>query len=298
MKRVAILFVCLALFGASVFWIITIPKKTDPREIAGLQPDLEQGAAVFIAGGCASCHAAEKAEGEAKLILTGGRAFPSDFGTFYAPNISRDLENGIGHWSAIDLVNAMRHGTSPKGKHYFPAFPYGAYKNATLQDIVSLFAYLMTLPAASDQNRPHDVKFPFDYRRSLGGWKFLFQKSDWVLENTPTPEIERGRYLVEALGHCGECHTPRSALGGLDLSRWLGGAANPAGKGEVPNITPGKLNWSDADILAYFTTGFTPDFDTVGGHMVDVVDNLSMMPQADLNAIIAYLNAVPAVTGK
>lgn len=296
MKYLTLIFASLALAGSGVFWVVTAPKTTDPQELAGLTPDVAQGALVFKAGGCASCHAATKAEGDERLVLTGGRAFPSDFGTFYAPNISPDPENGIGNWSEIDLVNAMRHGTSPDGKHYFPAFPYGAYANATLQDMVSLFAYLGTLPPTPDASRPHDVSFPFNIRRSLGGWKLLFQPKGWVLENAGTPEIERGRYLVEALGHCGECHTPRNALGGLQLSRWLGGAPNPSGKGQVPNITSAALDWSDADILAYFTTGFTPDFDTVGGHMVDVVDNLSALPASDLNAIIAYLNAVPVVS--
>lgn len=295
MKKLAIIMVCLALFGLGIFWVVTIPKTGDPGELAGLVPDLEQGAAVFTIGGCASCHAAENAKGDAKLILAGGRAFASDFGTFYAPNISPDPDVGIGNWTPIDLLNAMRYGTSPGGKHYFPAFPYSAYAHATTQDIVSLFAYLKTLPASATENRAHEVGFPFNIRRSLGGWKLLFQPKGWALKDAATPEIERGRYLVEALGHCGECHTPRNALGGLQISRWLGGAPNPSGKGNIPNITTAKLDWIDSDVLAYFTTGFTPDFDTVGGHMVDVVENLSAMPEAELIAIIAYLRAVPAV---
>lgn len=116
-----------------------------------------------------------------------------------------------------------------------------------------------------------------------------------MLTVAETPELERGRYLVEALGHCAECHTPRNILGGLQTSRWLAGAPNPTGKGRVPNITPAKLKWSDADILYYFTTGFTPDFDTVGGLMVEVVENLAQMPRDDLVAIIAYLRAIPPV---
>jgi mono/diheme cytochrome c family protein len=107
--------------------------------------------------------------------------------------------------------------------------------------------------------------------------------------------LERGRYLVEALGHCGECHTPRNAFGGLIKSRWLAGAPNPSGRGTIPNITPAKLDWSDGDLKTYFTSGFKPDFDTVGGHMADVIENLKLMPETDLQAIIAYLRAVPAV---
>ena len=292
--RFLVMFVALCVIGFGVFWIVTKPQTTDPSALAGITPDLARGQAVFIAGGCASCHSAEGATDEARLELTGGQAFPSDFGTFYAPNISPDPETGIGGWTALDLVNAMKHGTSPQGANYYPAFPYATYTHATLEDIVSLHEYLMTLPAERWVNRPHDMMFPFNIRFSLGGWKYLFLRDDWVIGDAPTPELERGRYLVEALGHCGECHTPRNKLGGMDRTRWLAGAPNPSGKGSIPNITPAKLNWSENDLMTYFTSGFTPDFDTVGGHMTEVVENLKQMPESDLLAIIAYLKAVPA----
>jgi len=126
----------LTLAGAAL--IVTAPKRVNPDEIAGLELDLEVGAQVFLAGRCASCHSAPNATRETRLQLAGGRAFPSDFGTFYAPNISPDPEAGIGSWSALDLANAMRHGASPGGRHYYPAFPYGSYGRVSLQDIVSL----------------------------------------------------------------------------------------------------------------------------------------------------------------
>ncbi len=284
----------LALASAAAL-IVTAPIRVNPDEIAGLELDLEVGAQVFLNGGCASCHSAPNATRKTRLQLAGGREFPSDFGTFYAPNISPDPEVGIGKWSALDLANAMRHGTSPDGQHYYPVFPYGSYGRVSLQDIVSLHGYIMTLPAMPNEDRKHDVRFPFNIRASLGGWKLLFKSTDWVLKEAATPELQRGRYLVEALGHCTECHTPRNFLGGLKKSKWLAGALNPTGKGRVPNITAAKLKWSDADILYYFTTGFKPDFDTVGGLMAEVVENLAQMPEDDLKAIIAYLRAVPAV---
>ena len=110
-----------------------------------------------------------------------------------------------------------------------------------------------------------------------------------------TPEQERGRYLAEGLAHCGECHTPRNAAGGLLPKRWLAGAPNPDGKGQIPNITPAELTWSQADLVEYFTSGFTPDYDTAGGQMAHVVANLAKLPQADREAIAAYLQAVPPV---
>lgn len=294
MKRLILILVALVIAGAAGL-IITAPKRLDADALAGLEPDINAGALVFLAAGCASCHSAPQATGDARFLLTGGRAFPSDFGTFYAPNISSDPNTGIGSWSALDLANAMRFGTSPDGQHYFPVFPYGTYSRTSLQDIVSLYAYLRTLPPDQTTNKPHDVGFPFNIRASLGGWKIFFFSNSWVLKDAPTPQLERGRYLVEALGHCTECHTARNALGGLKISKWLGGAPNPTGKGTVPNITPAKLDWSDADLVNYFKTGFTPDFDTAGGLMVEVIENLSGLPDSDLQAIVAYLRAIPAV---
>lgn len=287
--------IVLAMIGLGVFWYLTLPKSTDPVELAGLEGDPVAGEMVFNAAGCVSCHAAPDAEGEAKLELAGGRSFISDFGTFYAPNISQDPVAGIGNWETLDLVNALKHGVSPSGEHFYPAFPYTTYTHADLQDMVSLAAYMKTLPASETPSKPHDVGFPFNIRRTLGIWQLMFMTDSWVLQDAPTPEVERGRYLVEALGHCGECHTPRNLLGGLQMSKWLGGGPNPSGQGTIPNITPGGLDWSAADIQNYLTTGFTPDFDTVGGEMVDVVDNLSKLPEEDVAAIVAYLKAVPAV---
>ena len=286
--------VALALAGAAFLWM-TAPKKIGPEALAGLEADVEHGARVFLQGGCASCHSAPDATRETRFVLAGGRRFDSPFGTFVAPNISPHPEAGIGDWQPVDLVNAMRFGTSPDGAHYYPVFPYTAYQNATGQDIVSLFAYLQTLPPDPTPSAKHDVSFPFNIRLGLGAWKLLFLRPGWVLENPPSPEAERGRYLVEALGHCGECHTARNALGALDRSRWLAGAPNPVGKGRIPNITPAKLDWSDLDLMTYFKQGFTPDFDTVGGSMAEVVENLSELPDEDLKAIIAYLRAIPGV---
>ncbi len=295
MKRAVTFFAALAIAGAAVFWWITRPQMADAAVLQGLEPDLAAGEQIFYAGGCASCHAAPEAKDEAKLLLTGGQGFPSPFGTFFAPNISPHPEAGIGGWTALDLWNAMHHGTSPEGAHYFPAFPYGSYVKTTAQDVVSLHAYLQTLPASDAASKPHDVGFPFNIRRSLGGWKLLFLRDDWVVTGDLTEQEQRGRYLAEALGHCGECHTPRNPLGGLKLAGWLSGAPNPTGKGTIPNITPGKLKWSEADIVEYLTSGFTPEFDTAGGHMVNVIENTAKLPASDREAIAAYLKKVPAV---
>ena len=292
MLRLLALSCLLALAGFAVFWVVTKPRPLPAEAFANLSGDATRGETVFWAGGCASCHSGENAEGDARMILAGGRAFATDFGTFYAPNISPS-DAGIKDWSVADLGNAMMRGVSPKGQHYYPAFPYTSYVKATPQDVADLHAFMQTLPADDTANRDHDVGFPFSIRRVLGGWKFLFFKEDWVMADLPSPDLERGRYLVEALGHCAECHTERNALGGLNRSKWLAGAAAPHGPGRIPALTPDALDWSDLDIASYLTTGFTPEFDSAGGEMAEVVQNMAHLPKADIEAMVAYLNALP-----
>jgi mono/diheme cytochrome c family protein len=290
MRGVVKLLAAVAVIGAGVGLWLTAPDRVDPERFSTLTGDAARGATIFTAAGCASCHHEPKAED--KLILTGGMAFPSDFGTFYAPNISPDPDQGIGGWSVEDLANAVTRGVSPKGQHYYPAFPYTSYAKMKDQDLVDLHAYLQTIPASATPSKPHDVGFPFNIRRSLGGWKFLFFSEDWVTE--ANAEQERGRYLVEALAHCAECHTPRNALGGLDKSRWMAGAPNPSGQGTIPALTPDKLDWSAEDIAYYLESGFTPDYDSVGGHMAEVVDNFAKLSAEDRTAVAAYVKALTA----
>ncbi|THD83195.1 c-type cytochrome [Aliigemmobacter aestuarii] len=295
MRRFLLFGVAMLCGGFAAFWLLTQPSPLPPSVVAGLSGDATRGEAVFHAAGCASCHMAPAAEGEAKLVLAGGQRFASPFGTFIAPNISPDPTHGIGGWSLEEFANAVMAGVSPEGAHYFPAFPYAAYGKAEPQDIADLKAFMDGLPPSASPSQPHEVPFPFNIRRSLGGWKMLFGTGDWVVTGDLTEAETRGRYLAEALGHCGECHTPRNALGGLDRSRWLAGAPNPDGRGRTPNITPAALNWSEADIVAYLTSGFTPEYDSVGGHMAHVVDNFARLPEADRQAVAAYLKRVPPV---
>ena len=294
MRRLITGLIVLAVLGLGVFWVVTTPQPRDMGPYAGLTGDVDHGAQVFWASGCASCHMAPKAEGDAELVLSGGQAFATQFGTFYAPNVSTDTDQGIGGWDLATFVHAVQDGISPEGEHFYPAMPYTAYTHMVPQDVVDLKAYMETLPASAVPDIDHAVGFPFNIRRSLGGWKFLFAGGSWVMP-AGTPEVERGRYIVEGMAHCGECHTPRNLLGGLSRSQWLGGAPLPDGPGRVPNITPGKLDWADADILLYLTEGQTPDFDFVGGSMAHVVQNMAKLPVSDVAAVVAYLKTVPAL---
>ena len=183
----------LAVLAAAVAWFLSAPTYLPADALDGLVADAGRGEMVFHAGGCASCHSADKAEGADKLVLAGGRRFASPFGTFIAPNISPDPVNGIGGWSAMDLANAMKNGVSPDGRHYFPAFPYTSYSRVKLADIVDLKAFLDTLPAVAAPSQPHEVGFPFNIRRSLGLWKILFFSDQPRLDVSQASEqVQRG----------------------------------------------------------------------------------------------------------
>ena len=295
MSRLLRALAALAIIGAAVGWYLTAPVLRPTGDMEKLTGDVTHGQAVFWASGCASCHMAPEAKGADQLVLAGGQAFATAFGTFYAPNISSDPTQGIGGWSIATFAHALQDGVTPEGEHEYPAMPYVAYAKMEPQDLVDLKAYIDMLPASATPNKEHDVGFPFNIRRALGGWKLLFGGTGYVLAGDMTDEVKRGRYVAEALAHCGECHTPRNAMGGLTKTAWLGGGVLADGKGKVPNITSGKLDWSDKDIFTYLTTGATPEFDFVGGAMAHVVENMGHLPESDVRAVVAYLKAVPAV---
>ncbi len=281
--------------GLGLGYALARPRPLPAADVAGLTGNPVAGERVFWASGCASCHAAPGAKDADRLVLSGGMRLASPFGTFVAPNISPDPDHGIGGWSLQDFASAVKRGVSPEGTHLYPAFPYTTYTRMELQDIADLKAFMDTLPASDRPNAPHEIGFPFNQRILLGPWKLLNLDSAWVMAGPPDAETARGRYLVEAMGHCAECHTTRNPIGGLDLGRWMGGAPNPSGKGRIPNITPAALDWSAGDIAYYLKSGFTPDFDSAGGEMSEVVTNLAHLPDADLAAIAAYVKALPPV---
>ena len=254
---------------------------------------------MFYAGGCASCHAVPKQPDKTKL--GGGLALGSPFGTFYVPNISPDPKDGIGGWSEAQFVTAMTKGTSPSGEHLFPAFPYPSYQHMTFDDVRDLFAFLKTLPAVQGRVRDHDVRFPFNIRRTLGLLEAVVPRRQAVRARPVAnrPQWNRGAYLVNGPGHCAECHSPRNMLGGIVSGLRFTGGPSPDGQGGVPNITQFKLkNWSVADIAGTLEDGMTPDSDRVGGSMVEVVRNTSQLTAADRTAIATYIKSLPAVEGR
>lgn len=289
----------LAVAGAGAAWALTRPQPHPDSYWENLPaPDLVRGENLFWAGGCASCHAPQGATADGLRVMAGGRALPTDFGTFHIPNISPDQNAGIGGWTLAQFGNAMTRGVGPEGQHLYPSFPYGSYARMSAGDINDLFGYLRTLPPSSNVAPPHELRFPYNIRLAVGGWKYLYFNDGPRVDLAAADEkLKRGQFLVEGPGHCGECHTPRNAMGGFMEGQWLAGGPNPEGEGRIPNITPGSQeigSWSEGDIVNYLQTGFTPEYDSVGGSMAEVQQNLAHLPQEDLEAIAAYLKAVPA----
>jgi len=206
-----------------------------------------------------------------------------------------------------EFVNAMLNGVSPDGQHYYPAFPYTNYQDMFIEDVMDLKLFLDTLPASNNKVESHTLKFPYSSRRGIGLWKQLYlEKPPMQSRPGQLSAYERGKYLVEGPGHCGACHTPRDSFGGKIEKKNLAGARaleiNPDSSDKKtewnPNLTShsdGLAGWSDRDISYLLETGFTPDFDTVGGSMVEVQENLAHLPLSDLQAIAAYLKSLPAI---
>jgi mono/diheme cytochrome c family protein len=271
-----------------------------PPAIAADPDAIARGAYLANAADCEACHTDREHGGQP---YAGGRALATPFGTFYSPNITPDPETGIGRWSDQQFLRALRDGVRPDGANYFPVFPYPSFTGITDEDALAIKAYLFSLPAVRQANRTHDVSFPVSWRFLQDGWKLLFFRPGPF---QPAPErseaYNRGAYLVTAVAHCGECHTPRNWFGATDPDRFLAGNPDgPDGK-KVPNITPDRKtgigNWSEDDIIGVLTDGHTPDFDKVGGAMAEVVKSTSRLTDDDRRAIALYLRSLPAISSR
>jgi mono/diheme cytochrome c family protein len=297
LRKIIAVAVVAAALGIAAFWVMTIPQVVPASALPPHKPNLANGKTLFNIGGCASCHATP--DQKDRTLLGGGLALESPFGTFYPPNISSDPNDGIGGWSEAQFVTAMVKGTSPAGEHLYPSFPYTSYQHMSYRDLRDLFAYIKTLPAVQGTNRPHDLAFPFDIRRLVGGWKLLFLDGQPFQPDPSKPDDwNRGAYLVNGPGHCAECHSPRDFLGGIIASERFAGGPNPDGKGWVPNITQYALaKWSAKDIAYLLESGMTPDGDSVGSTMTEVVRNTSQISEDDRAAIATYIKSLPPVEG-
>lgn len=300
LRTVFVGLVVLALAGAAGFYLLTIPSPVVKAPLPPRTADLANGETMFNIGGCASCHATPQQKDARRL--GGGLGLATPFGTFKVPNISPDPAHGLGGWSEEAFVNAMLRGIGRNGEHLYPAFPYTSYQRMALDDVRDLYAFLGTLPAEARPSEPHQLPFPFNLRRGLGLWKLVYLDGRrFAPDPGKSAELNRGAYLVEGPGHCAECHSPRDVLGGIVAGRRFSGGPDAERKGWVPNITPhadGLGSWSAKDIAYLLQSGLTPDADSVGSSMADVVRNTAKLSDADRGAIAAYLKALPAVPGR
>ena len=293
MRRLIGLLAVIVGVSAIAAWLLSSPRTIDPVIAAGVSEpgDVAAGRIVFLIGGCESCHASPGASDAARL--GGGLALKTAFGSFYPLNISPDEKDGIGAWSVIDFANALLAGVSPRGTHYYPAFPYPSYRRMTPKDVRDLFAYLKTLPPVAGRAPPTSLAFPFSIRRGVGFWKLWYLGSNGSPEFADRSEAWRlGRYLVEGPGHCAECHSPRDFLGGIATGNRFTGGSLLDGKGKAPSLTASALaDWSKADIVEALSSGFTPSGDSLGGPMAAIVHNTSQLPASYREAIAEYLKS-------
>jgi mono/diheme cytochrome c family protein len=305
-------FVVLVL-GAVVAWVMLPPRALSfagahavaladyagPSPI-GVPPELRsadlvtRGKYLVDAADCIVCHTRDGGQ-----PFAGGRAFVTPFGVLYSPNITADRETGIGAWTDADFLSAVHKGIDNQGRRLYPAFPYESYTLLADEDVHAIKAYLFSLPVAHATPPPNSLKFPFNQRWLMGIWSAFYNPDQRFrpLENR-SPEWNRGAYLVEALGHCGDCHTPRNLAQAPDNRHKFEGAVTSGWR--AYNITPdaasGIGQWSDAELIAYLSAGHATGHGSAGGPMAEVVDaSLRNMAPADVRAIVTYLRTIPAI---
>ncbi|MGH6895509.1 MAG: c-type cytochrome [Geminicoccaceae bacterium] len=265
-------------------------------------PDaVQRGGYVFHAGACDSCHTDHPNHG---AFLAGGRRMATPFGTFLVPNITPDPETGLGDWSAEDFRRAMIEGRAPDGSHYYPVFPYRWYTGMSDEDVADLWSYLQTVPPVRNPVPPHEIPFPLNFRPLLLGWKLLnFDQGETVSDPEQSEAWNRGAYLVNHLGHCGACHTPK-LLGGVVYrsDKFLAGSVAIPGPYFAPNITPhdvvGIGAWSTEDVVRAMKRAINPEGLPIRGPMAEyVASGSSHLSQDDLEAVAVYLLSLPVDQG-
>lgn len=272
-----------------------------PELALGSAERIEQGRYLATAGNCASCHTRPGGE-----FMAGGLAFETPFGVIHATNITPDPETGLGEWSARDFFNAMRHGVRPNGAHLYPAFPYTAYTRLTDEDILAIFAYLRSVPPVASTPPANAMRFPFDQRWLMAFWKTLFfEPGVMPAVAEESAEWNRGAYLVEVLGHCSACHSPRNGLGaertalamsgGEYLDRVPEGGHKPW---SAPNLTSSDRGlglWPKAELIAYLKQARNSFLESFGPMNEVIMNSTRHLTGADIDAMAGYLKSLPAI---
>lgn len=252
------------------------------------QEMIDKGKYLTAAADCVACHITPGGKPYA-----GGLEFKLPFGSLYSPNITPDKETGIGTWTDEEFVSALQEGVGKDGKHYYPAFPYTSYTKMSRDEILAIKAYLFSLEPVSQRPPENDISFPFNQRWGMMFWNFVFLDEERYTNNPDKSDTwNRGAYLVEGPGHCGECHTPRNLFQATKDSKALAGTNIQGWKAYNISSDPkqGIGAWSEDDLVNYFSQGAAPGYGVASGPMADVVEHsLSQMTQEDLNAIAVYL---------
>ncbi|MEX2131133.1 MAG: cytochrome c [Pseudohongiellaceae bacterium] len=285
MNKIKYLSVLTGLILIIFLLLALIPPRLGELFISSRADDIERGAYLVQAAGCISCHISQ----DQPPALSGGQALDSPFGTFFVPNITPDPETGIGTWTQLDLVRAIKHGRSPSGRIYFPAFPYRSYRGMADEDAQAIAAWIMAQPPTIARVPSHELPVPVRVGQALmAGWNRLANLLEPEFPVIFDEQIRRGAYLARNLGHCGECHTPRNRLGIPDLNREFHGA--PVVDGEASAITAEEFaEWSDEDFAFFLFLGLKPDGEYVGGEMEAVIEhNTSPLTEDDRLALAAF----------
>ncbi len=284
LKKIAL--TALVVFGLAGivvnFWLFASPSIEGAPTIPSDAESIARGEYLVIAGGCGSCHRDENSD-----ALSGGHGIETDFGTFYAPNITPDPVTGVGNWSGRDFIAALKHGRTPEGSFYYPAFPYRAYAGLSDAEVLDMAAYLMSMEAVSATVPAPEVP-GWLMRWTVAGWNKM---ADFA---TPAPEhfedelVERGAHLARNLAHCGECHTPRNGLGIPDFNREYAGAQ--LGEDIIEAIDSHALEeWTFENFDLFLVLGMTPEAEFVGGDMNEVIENnTSRLTDEDRDALAAF----------
>ncbi|WJR81170.1 cytochrome c [Bradyrhizobium sp. NP1] len=265
------------------------------RGAAAAEPSEEMvahGKALVEAGDCASCHTADPLK-----PFAGGKRIDTPFGGVYTPNLTPDRDTGIGSWSDADFYGALRYGIDPDGSRYYPAFPYTYFTRLTRPDILAIRAYLSTLEPFRNETPQPELRFPFNFRVLMRAWNYLFLRPGILdPDQRKGPEWNRGRYLVEGLGHCGGCHTPKNILGADRRGQAFAGG--PVAGFFAPRLDAaersGLASWRIDDIVEYLQSGRNAKSHASGPMAEVVLNSTSKMSDGDVHAIAVYLKSLPA----
>jgi mono/diheme cytochrome c family protein len=286
-----VLFAVLGLIG---LWFLSAPRPLTEAALPHHTSDAVNGERLFHAAGCFSCHKPASSLKGVDGLPAGGSPLKTPIGTLYPPNLTPDPETGIAKWSDLEFVNAVQRGIGKNGGHLIPAFPYTSYAAMRTEDVLDIRAYLTTLPPVVSPPRRAEIPAAFLLRRGIGLWKwFGLDTGQWRPNPSQSESWNRGAYLVNAPGHCGECHTPRNLLMVRDQSRKFAGGPHPEGTGKVPSLRDlaGRGRFTDVNDLAQaLQFGETLGYDKLSsGGMGAVQQNLSKLPPEDIAAIAEYL---------